>query len=86
MPTLLFYYKGEVKANIVGLGTLGGLKANVDTVEWVLAKAGALQTELEDDPRKRLEKEGSGGGVLAGVGSGGGYGSRGRRGSSDDDD
>jgi hypothetical protein len=77
---LLFYYKGDVKANIVGLGTLGGLKANTDTVEWVLAKAGALQTELEEDPMKKL-KEGSG--ALAGIGHG--YG-RGRRGSDDSDE
>lgn len=78
MPTLLVYYRGEVRANLVGLGQFGGPKATADCVEWVLSKHGAVSTDLDEDPRKKLD--GSRGG------RGGLFGGRGGRGDSDEDD
>jgi hypothetical protein len=80
VPTLLVYQGGEVRANIIGLTSLGGFKASPDTIEWVLAKHGALSTDMEEDPRKKLEASSG----LGGRGGAGGYGRR--RGGSDDED
>lgn len=79
VPTLLVYYRGEVRANLVGLSQFGGQKATADCVEWVLSKQGALTTELDEDPRKKLDGSGRGG-------RGGLFGGRGGRGDSDEDD
>ena len=80
MPALLLYHGGECKEQIFGVSAFGGMRATAATVEWVLARAGAVETELEEDPRRALE---SGGGLLAGRGAAGG---RRRGGGSDDDD
>lgn len=79
VPTLLVYYRGEVRANLVGLSQFGGQKATADCVEWVLSKQGAVSTELDEDPRKKLDGSGRGG-------RGGLFGGRGGRGDSDEDD
>jgi hypothetical protein len=71
VPALLLYFGGECREQIYGLSSLGGMRASAATVEWVLARHGALATELEEDPRKALESGGSGG-LLAARGGGGG--------------
>ncbi len=75
MPTLLIYHGGEMVHRITGLGELGGQRATADSVEWVLSRHGAVTTELDEDPRKKL------------VASGGSFGRGfGRRGDDEDDD
>ena len=53
-------------------------------VEWVLARRGAVETELEDDPREARGARPAGYG--GGKGGGGGGGGGGRRRDDDDDD
>ena len=57
-------------------------------VEWVLARKGAVETELEDDPREARASRpaGYGAGRGGGGGGGGGAGGRGRGGDDDDDE
>lgn len=92
VPTLLLYHDGSLQSQIVTLAELGGQKVTAACVEWVLAKRGAVTTELEDDPREELLKGGrSGGGSGGGSGSAGGssrfgMGRRFGRDSDDDDD
>ena len=56
-------------------------------VEWVLARKGAVETELEDDPREaRASRPAGYGAGRGGGGGGGGAGGRGRGGDDDDDE
>lgn len=55
VPGVLMYKDGDLKENIIpAVDIFGGLKMNVDTVEFVLAMKGAVPCELEDDPREKL--------------------------------
>jgi hypothetical protein len=48
-PTVLVYYKGEIKAQIVGLDNFGGAsKMTPLTLEFRLAELGFLETDIED--------------------------------------
>jgi len=81
VPTLLLYHGGEMRQQIVGLGSLGGQRLTPECVEWVLARHGAVTSELDEDPRKRLER-GGGGGAAGRLGGRGG----GRAGEEDEED
>ncbi|CAE8649519.1 unnamed protein product [Polarella glacialis] len=50
-PTVLVYKDTDCKHQIGGLAEWGGGRCNVDCVEWVLAKYGVVETDLEEDPR-----------------------------------
>jgi hypothetical protein len=66
VPTLLLYHKGALQSQVVGLAELGGARLLSErTVEWVLAKRGAVATELEDDPREAASASSSGRGYAA---------------------
>lgn len=65
-PTLLIYKAGDIQLQLVGLAELGGPKTNAATLEWALAKLGALRTELQEDPtdtRMRVTRGGTGAGA-----------------------
>jgi len=53
-PTILLYTKGDIAAQIIGLERFGGMKMTAGTLEWELAEMGALQTEFEEDPLKKI--------------------------------
>lgn len=55
-PTLLIYKNGDLAKTEVGLTIFGGLKTNEKTFEWILHQWGIVQSELDDDPRKELDK------------------------------
>lgn len=50
LPTVLVYHDKEMKKKFVGLKEFGGTKMNADSLEWELAQAGAVETELDSDP------------------------------------
>jgi len=52
-PFVLVYHNGECEKQIKGIEEWGGAQCNVSCVEWVLSSFGALETELEDDPRTK---------------------------------
>ena len=52
LPTMIVYHDGKCQAQMVACGkTFGGVKADEESVEWVLAELGAVQTEQVEDPR-----------------------------------
>jgi len=55
-PTLLVYLKGQVKLQLVGINAMGGMKASANSLEWVLAKIGAVKTELSEDPAEQEQR------------------------------
>jgi len=55
-PTILVYRQGNIVLQKEGLSDLGGLKMNAEALEWVLAQAGIVETELTEDPRQELYK------------------------------
>jgi hypothetical protein len=66
----------------IRLRTLGGMSTSADIVEWILAENGVFQTELEEDPRLKIQKmkiKRTGGGAIR-------FGGSGRRRDDDDDD
>ncbi|XP_074607920.1 phosducin-like protein 3 [Acropora palmata] len=53
LPTIFVYFEEDMKKQFVGPLAYGGMNLKVDELEWMLAEAGAVKTELEDDPRKK---------------------------------
>ncbi|OLQ11488.1 CDP-diacylglycerol--glycerol-3-phosphate 3-phosphatidyltransferase [Symbiodinium microadriaticum] len=54
-PTVIMYKDKECIKKVQGLAEWGGSRVCVDSVEWVLAELGIVQSELEEDPRAAAE-------------------------------
>eukprot|EP00439_Symbiodinium_sp_Y106_P078483 s829_g17.t1 len=54
-PTVIMYKDKECIKKVQGLAEWGGSRVCVDSVEWVLAELGIVQSELEEDPRAVTE-------------------------------
>jgi len=52
LPTLLIYKASDVAKQYIGLSNLGGEGMTPNDLEWALAQIGAVESELEEDPRK----------------------------------
>jgi hypothetical protein len=53
VPGLLFYRNGELLDKIIpAREVLGGIRMNIDTVEFVLGLKKVLDVEFEEDPRE----------------------------------
>eukprot|EP01027_Heterolobosea_sp_BB2_P001439 GEZU01002182.1.p1 GENE.GEZU01002182.1~~GEZU01002182.1.p1 ORF type:complete len:235 (-),score=102.77 GEZU01002182.1:241-945(-) len=50
-PTILVYYNGELKRQWVKLDPFAGKRTTPEDFEWALAKVGAVESDLEEDPR-----------------------------------
>jgi len=83
-PTVLVYHKSDVVLQIIGLETFGGPKMNANCMEWVLAQARVLNTELDEDPRLAVQRTEVRRGVTAA--RGGGSSKDGDSGSDEEDD
>ena len=55
-PAVLVYDKTNILRTFVGIETLGGLSTSVDILEWILAENKIVSTELEEDPRNKLQR------------------------------
>ncbi|XP_048389254.1 phosducin-like protein 3 [Stegostoma tigrinum] len=55
LPTIFVYYDGEIKAQYVGPLVFGGMNLTKDELEWKLSDSGAIKTELEENPRRKIE-------------------------------
>lgn len=53
LPTFFIYKNGEMKTQMVGAVTFGGMNCTVDELEWMLHRAGAVSSKLEHDPREK---------------------------------
>lgn len=52
VPSVLVYHDGEMVTTQVGInGPFGGAPVRVIDIEYWLYELGAVETELEDDPR-----------------------------------
>jgi hypothetical protein len=56
LPAIFIYHNGSCKKQIVGAAFFGGMNLQVDELEWMLGKAGAVQSDIEENPRKHREK------------------------------
>lgn len=54
-PTTLIYKDGEMKSNWVGLSKFGGSSMTVESLEWALAKMGAVKTDMTHPPSSNSE-------------------------------
>jgi len=55
VPTILVYHKADVAAQMVTLAALGGDDTTVQDLEWRLAKLKIIESDLEEDPRKKQQ-------------------------------
>ncbi|XP_031552911.1 phosducin-like protein 3 [Actinia tenebrosa] len=53
LPTIFVYYNGDLKKQWIGPFSFGGMNLKIDVLEWMLSEAGAVVTDLEEDPRKK---------------------------------
>jgi len=53
-PTLLIYHEGNLKRQIVGIASLGGMNVTVEDLEWQLKKVGAVESQMEEAPRGNI--------------------------------
>ncbi|XP_077990304.1 phosducin-like protein 3 [Glandiceps talaboti] len=54
LPTIFVYYEGEMKTQWVGPFEFGGINLTIEELEWRLSKAGAVQTDLEEEPKSQV--------------------------------
>ncbi|XP_013395433.1 phosducin-like protein 3 [Lingula anatina] len=55
LPTIFLYFEGDLKKQWVGPLNFGGMNFKCDELEWMLAKAGVLETELETPPKPEVK-------------------------------
>merc|ERR1712168_400208 len=55
LPTIFVYFEGEMKAQFIGPLVFGGMNLKVEELEWRLSESGAVKTDLEENPRKKIE-------------------------------
>ncbi|XP_027044108.1 phosducin-like protein 3 [Pocillopora damicornis] len=53
LPTIFIYCEEDMKKQFVGPFAFGGMNLKIEELEWMLAEAGAVKTDLEEDPRKK---------------------------------
>uniref|UniRef100_A0A8C0EU28 Phosducin like 2 n=1 Tax=Bubo bubo TaxID=30461 RepID=A0A8C0EU28_BUBBB len=54
LPTILVYKTGEIKGRFVGVAEWGGIYLKVEELEWKLAEVGAIESNLEENPKKDI--------------------------------
>ncbi|XP_072718523.1 phosducin-like protein 2 [Ciconia boyciana] len=54
LPTILVYKTGEIKGRFIGVAECGGIDLKVEELEWKLAEVGAIETDLEENPKKDI--------------------------------
>ncbi|KAM8939502.1 LOW QUALITY PROTEIN: phosducin-like protein 2 [Pelodytes ibericus] len=54
LPTLLVYRNGQVEDEFIGAKQCGGTDLRLEDLEWKLNEAGAVKSDLEEDPKKKI--------------------------------
>ncbi|POI21591.1 hypothetical protein CIB84_014663 [Bambusicola thoracicus] len=54
LPTILVYRSGEIKARFIGVAECGGMRLKAEELEWKLAEVGAIESDLEENPKKDI--------------------------------
>ena len=55
LPTLFVYKDGAMKAQLVGPMNFRGTSMTLKELEYILGKAGAVETEVKEDPRPKVQ-------------------------------
>ncbi|MBN3308162.1 PDCL3 protein, partial [Amia calva] len=55
LPTIFVYLEGDMRAQFIGPLLFGGMNLKIEELEWKLSEAGAVKTDLEENPRKQIE-------------------------------
>lgn len=53
LPTIFVYFEGVMKSQFIGPAEFRREDITSDELEWMLGKTGAIQTEIEEDPRPK---------------------------------
>ncbi|XP_017482966.1 PREDICTED: viral IAP-associated factor homolog [Rhagoletis zephyria] len=54
LPTIFIYHEGQLKKQYIGPLELRGEKLTLDELEFMLGVAGAVPTEIKEDPRPQI--------------------------------
>ncbi|XP_078223355.1 phosducin-like protein 2 isoform X3 [Callithrix jacchus] len=54
LPTIFVYKNGQIEAKFIGITECGGINLKLEELEWKLAEVGAIQTVLEENPKKDI--------------------------------
>jgi len=55
LPTCFVYFEGELKASLAGPQHFRGMNMTADEFEFIIAKTGAVQSEIKKDPTKKIK-------------------------------
>ena len=56
LPTIFVYLEGDIKAQLIGPLVFSGMNLTRDDLEWKLSESGAINTDLEENPKKPTEE------------------------------
>jgi len=51
LPAIFIYHNGNCKKQLIGPNVFGGMNLQIDELEWMLGKAGAVESDIEENPR-----------------------------------
>ncbi|XP_036621352.1 phosducin-like protein 2 [Trichosurus vulpecula] len=54
LPTIFVYKNGQIEGKFIGIIECGGINLKLEELEWKLAQVGAIQTDLEENPKKQI--------------------------------
>ncbi|XP_053433421.1 phosducin-like protein 2 [Nycticebus coucang] len=54
LPTIFVYKNGQIEGKFIGIIECGGINLKLEELEWKLAEVGAIQTDLEENPKKDI--------------------------------
>ncbi|XP_007944422.1 phosducin-like protein 2 [Orycteropus afer afer] len=54
LPTIFVYKNGQIEGKFIGIIECGGINLKLEELEWKLAEVGAVQTDLEENPKKGI--------------------------------
>ncbi|XP_069060503.1 phosducin-like protein 3 [Pleurodeles waltl] len=57
LPTIFVYLEGAIRAQFIGPLVFGGMNLTADELEWKIAESGAINTDLEENPRKQIQDQ-----------------------------
>ncbi|XP_052591163.1 phosducin-like protein 2 [Peromyscus californicus insignis] len=52
LPTIFVYKNGQIEGKFIGVIECGGINLKLEELEWKLSEVGAIQTDLEENPKK----------------------------------
>ncbi|GAB1289747.1 Phosducin-like protein 2 [Apodemus speciosus] len=54
LPTIFVYKNGQIEGKFIGVIECGGVNLKLEELEWKLSEVGAIQTDLEENPKKGI--------------------------------